>query len=147
MNDRNWIGVRIQELADRENHAMAEQFTLNLPDGLAQQVKTVAASTQQRLEEVLLEWPDRESTAPISHSQAPSSEAALLRQVNLGFLADWWAIYRGLIAQRQAETISEADLADLVGLPIALLEESLEQLSQGTNISAANWFMQAISEL
>jgi Uma2 family endonuclease len=35
----------------------------------------------------------------------------------------------------------------LVGLPIALLEESLEQLSQGTNISAANWFMQAISKL
>lgn len=34
----------------------------------------------------------------------------------------------------------------LVGLPIALLEESLEQLSQGTNISAANWFMQAISK-
>jgi hypothetical protein len=30
---------------------------------------------------------------------------------------------------------------------IGLLEESLEQLSQGTNISAANWFMQAISKL
>lgn len=32
----------------------------------------------------------------------------------------------------------------LPGLPIALLEQTLDQLEQGTNISAANWFMQAI---
>jgi Uma2 family endonuclease len=35
----------------------------------------------------------------------------------------------------------------LAGLPIGLLEESLEQLSRGTNISAANGFMQAIAKL
>jgi Uma2 family endonuclease len=35
----------------------------------------------------------------------------------------------------------------LPGLPIALLEEALEQLAQGTNISAAGWFMQAIETL
>jgi hypothetical protein len=99
---------------------MAEQFTLNLPDGLAQQLRAVAAATQQGLDEVLLEWLDRGSTAPTSHSQSASSEAALLRQVNLGFSADWWTTYRGLIAQRQAETICEADLARLVGMSEAL---------------------------
>jgi Uma2 family endonuclease len=35
----------------------------------------------------------------------------------------------------------------LAGLPIDLLEEALEQFSQGTNISAANWFMGAIGKL
>jgi Uma2 family endonuclease len=35
----------------------------------------------------------------------------------------------------------------LPGLPIALLEEALERLTQGTNISAAGWFMQVIETL
>jgi Uma2 family endonuclease len=35
----------------------------------------------------------------------------------------------------------------LAGLPIALLEETLDRLSEGTNISAASWFMQAISRV
>jgi hypothetical protein len=35
----------------------------------------------------------------------------------------------------------------LPGLPIALLEEVLDRLAGGTNISAANWFMQAIAKL
>jgi hypothetical protein len=33
------------------------------------------------------------------------------------------------------------------GLPILLIEQTLEQLSQGTNISAASWFHQAIANL
>ncbi len=33
----------------------------------------------------------------------------------------------------------------LAGLPIALLEETLDRLSEGTNISAASWFMQSIA--
>jgi hypothetical protein len=106
---------------------MAEQFTLNLPDGLAEQMRTVAASTQQGLEEVLLEWLDRGSIAPAS-SESASSEAALLRQVNLGFSADWWATYRGLIAERQAETISEADSARLVAMSEALEQANVPRI-------------------
>jgi Uma2 family endonuclease len=34
----------------------------------------------------------------------------------------------------------------LKDLPIVLLEETLQQLSQGTNISAANWFRNAIAQ-
>lgn len=33
------------------------------------------------------------------------------------------------------------------GLPISLIEQTLEQLIQGTNISAASWFNQAIANL
>lgn len=35
----------------------------------------------------------------------------------------------------------------LTGLPIDLLEQTLDQLAQGTNITAASWFMQAIQNL
>jgi hypothetical protein len=107
---------------------MAEQFTLSLPDGLAQQVREVAASTQQGLEEVLLEWLDRGRSGAISQNYAESSEVALLRQVNLGFSADWWASYRELIAQRQAETISGADLVRLVGMSEALEKANVPRI-------------------
>jgi Uma2 family endonuclease len=35
----------------------------------------------------------------------------------------------------------------LAGLPIVLLEETLERLNRGTNISAASWFAQTIATL
>jgi len=38
----------------------------------------------------------------------------LLQQINLGFSSDWWNRYQSLIAARQAETISESDLAELI---------------------------------
>jgi hypothetical protein len=47
---------------------------------------------------------------------------------NLGFSADWWASYRGLIAQRQAETIGEADLVRLVGMSEALEKANVPRI-------------------
>jgi hypothetical protein len=44
----------------------------------------------------------------------------LLRQINLGFSTDWWNRYQSLIAERQAETISETDLAELIKMSEAL---------------------------
>jgi Uma2 family endonuclease len=35
----------------------------------------------------------------------------------------------------------------LNGLPIPLLDQTLERLSEGTNISAASWFAQQIANL
>ncbi len=40
---------------------MAEQVILNLPDRLVKQVHEVAALTQRKLEDVLIEWLDRGS--------------------------------------------------------------------------------------
>jgi hypothetical protein len=107
---------------------MAEQFTLSLPDSLAKQVREVAASTQQGLEEVLLEWLDRGRSGAVSQNLSEPSEVALLRQVNLGFSADWWANYRDLIAQRQAETISETDLARLIGMSEAMEKANVPRI-------------------
>jgi hypothetical protein len=103
--------------------AMAEQVILNLPDHLARQVRAVADSTQRGLEEVLLEWLDR---GRAGEATTESSEAALLKRINLGFSADWWERYRKLIAERQAETISEADLCLLIGM-----SESIELANVG----------------
>jgi hypothetical protein len=107
---------------------MAEQFTLSLPDGLAKQVCEVAASTQQGLEEVLLEWLDRGRSGASSQNHSELSEVALLRQVNLGFSADWWASYRDLIVQRQAGTITEPDLARLIGMSEALEKANVPRI-------------------
>jgi hypothetical protein len=45
---------------------MTEQVILNLPDRLAKQVHEVAASTQRKLEDVLIEWLDRGSVDEIT---------------------------------------------------------------------------------
>ena len=45
---------------------MAEQVILNLPDRLAKQVHEVAALTQRKLEDVLIEWLDRGSIDEIA---------------------------------------------------------------------------------
>jgi hypothetical protein len=41
---------------------MAEIVTLELPETLAQRAKEIAALTNQRIEDVLVEWIDRGST-------------------------------------------------------------------------------------
>ncbi|MFM2429801.1 MAG: hypothetical protein RLZZ511_1014 [Cyanobacteriota bacterium] len=102
---------------------MAEQVILNLPDRLAKQVRAVADSTQRGFEEVLLEWFDRGRT---KEATTENSEAELLKRINLGFSTDWWERYRGLIAERQAETISDADLAHLIEM-----SESIELANVG----------------
>jgi hypothetical protein len=91
---------------------VAERVTLTLPDDLARRVHEVASSTHRELEEVLLEWIDRTSTQISLPTPVEQTEAKLLQQVNLGFPADWWNHYQTLIADRQAETIGEANLAE-----------------------------------
>jgi hypothetical protein len=53
-------------------------------------------------------------------SVTETSEAKLLQRINLGFSADWWQKYRALIADRQAETINESDLAQLIEMSEAI---------------------------
>lgn len=68
-------------------------------------------------------------------------------------IAEYWVIdVRGLrvFAFRLQEegTYRQCEESSvLTGLPIALLERTLEQLSGGTNISAANWFNRQIDRL
>ena len=90
-----------------------EQLLQELPqltEDLASEVLTFLRSVQS-------EW-----------SPPNSSEAALLRQVNLGFSADWWTTYRTLIAQRQAEAISETDLTRLVEMSEAVEQANVPRI-------------------
>ncbi|NET48043.1 MAG: hypothetical protein F6K09_04805 [Merismopedia sp. SIO2A8] len=100
--------------------AVAEQVTLILPDALARRARDVAASTQRDLEEVLLEWINRTSLQIDSPNAVPITEVQLLQQVNIGFSVDWWSRYRALVAERQAETISEQHLSELLEMSEAL---------------------------
>jgi hypothetical protein len=100
---------------------MAEQVILNLSDDLSRRVRESAALTQRALEEVLLEWlNDRSQLERDRARDLQRSEAVWLKRVNIGFSAPWWARYRALIADRQAETIGAAELAELVGMSEAL---------------------------
>lgn len=66
----------------------------------------------------------------------------LEKQENLACAPDL-VLYIGENYPHQSCTKSLA----LKGLPISVLEETLQQLSQGTNTSAAAWFTQQISNL
>ncbi|NEQ96241.1 MAG: hypothetical protein F6K30_05890 [Cyanothece sp. SIO2G6] len=107
---------------------MAEQITLTLPDALAKRARDVAASTQRDLEEVLLEWIDRTSLQMPPSNTVPPTEAQLLQRVNIGFSADWWSRYQALIAERQAESISEHHLSELIEMSEALEIANVERV-------------------
>jgi Uma2 family endonuclease len=65
-------------------------------------------------------------------------------------IAEYWVIdvkgrrlfAFGLAANGVYETLETSQV--LTGLPIALLEQTLERLSDGTNTAAANWLMQQL---
>lgn len=71
---------------------------------------------------------------------------------SLGIPEYWVVDVRGqrvfafLLQENGEYQICEASRA-LAGLPIALLEEALQRLSEGTNTSAAAWFTQQIDKL
>ena len=46
----------------------------------------------------------------------------------MGFSSDWWNRYQSLIAARQAETISESDLAELIKMSEALEMANVERV-------------------
>lgn len=83
-------------------------------------MREVATSTHRGLEEVLLEWLHHASSQLSRQTPPEVSKTQLLQRINLGFPADWWNRYRSLIAERQAETISTTDLAQLVEMSEAL---------------------------
>jgi len=55
---------------------------------------------------------------------------------NAGFSADWWTTYRKLIAQRQAERISEADLVRLVEMSEAVERANVPRIEALRKLAA-----------
>lgn len=83
---------------------MAEQVTLNLPDGLASRMREVAALTQQGLEEVLLEWLDRGSA---ELAIAALSDEQVLRLCDLQ-MSEGEQVQMGELLMRQREGLLES---------------------------------------
>ncbi len=63
---------------------MAEIVTLELPETLAQRAKEIAALTNRRIEDVLLEWIDRAST------ELAQMINKLVRDLGKSFLPNFW---------------------------------------------------------
>ncbi len=67
-------------------------------------------------------------------------------------IAEYWVIdvkglrvfAFGLTAAGYYEAIADSQV--LTGLPLALLEQTLERLTTETNTAAANWFMQQLQQ-
>ncbi len=81
---------------------MAEQVILNLPDRLAKQVHEVAALTQRKLEDVLIEWIDRGSVDKIAIGDL--SDEQILRLCDLQ-LSEPEQTQMSLLLEKQRESL------------------------------------------
>jgi hypothetical protein len=107
-----------------------EQLLQELPqltEDLASQVLAFLRSAKSA-SSTIADPPAVQDQSPLEQSLLEQSEAALLRQVNLGFSADWWTTYQGLIVERQAETISDADLKRLVAMSEAVEKANVPRI-------------------
>jgi len=94
---------------------MGEMVTLNLPHSAAARAREIASQSQRRVEDVLIEWIDREAVKPQTET-APHTEAELLQSINLGFSEEWWQRYHELVSKRRAETLTLNDHQELITL-------------------------------
>lgn len=91
---------------------MGETVTLNLPQDAATRAREIATQSQRRVEDVLIEWIDREAVKPRTEA-LPHTEAELLQNINLGFSEEWWQRYHELVSKRRAETLTSNEHQEL----------------------------------
>lgn len=91
---------------------MGETVTLNLTRDAAARARQVASQSQRRVEDVLVEWIDREAAKPPAGT-IPLTESELLQNINLGFSEEWWQRYHALVAKRRAETLTPSEHQEL----------------------------------
>jgi hypothetical protein len=93
---------------------MAEQVIINLPDRLAKQVHEVAALTQRKLEDVLIEWLDRGSLDEFLIVDL--SDEQILKLCDLQ-MPEREQIQMSLLLEKQREsTLQQGELEQLDGL-------------------------------
>ena len=94
---------------------MGHVVTLNLPEQVATRAVQIANQTQRRVEDVLIEWIDREAVKPQSETLL-HTEAELLQSINLGFSEEWWQRYHELVTKRRAESLTPNEHQELLTL-------------------------------
>lgn len=94
---------------------MGEIVILNLSESAAERARQVASQSERRVEDVLIEWLDREAVKPQTET-LPHAEAELLQRINIGFSEEWWKRYHALVAKRRAETLAPNEHQELMTL-------------------------------
>jgi hypothetical protein len=93
---------------------MAEQVILNLPDRLAKQVYEVAALTQRKLEDILIEWLDRGSLDEIAIRDLSDEQVLTLCDLQL---SEPEQTQMSLLLEKQRESVlQQGELEQLDGL-------------------------------
>ena len=95
---------------EKSLNLMAEFVTLELSEPLMQQAKAIAALTQRRLEDVLIEWLDRAS-ADIPLESLPDGQ--ILALCELQMQPEPQAQLGDLLARNQEEQLSKAEVKQL----------------------------------
>ena len=105
---------------EKSLNLMAEFVTLELSEPLMQQAKAIAALTQRRLEDVLIEWLDRAS-ADIPLESLPDGQ--ILALCELQMQPEPQAQLSDLLARNQEGQLSKAE--------VKLLDELMQVYRQG----------------
>jgi hypothetical protein len=101
---------------------MPEQVILNLPDRLAKQVHEVAALTQRKLEDVLLEWLDSYACANGDQDSLDEiaivdlSDEQILKLCDLQMLEPEQTQMSLLLEKQRENTLQQGELEQLDGL-------------------------------
>jgi hypothetical protein len=93
---------------------MTEQVILDLPDRLAKQVHEVAALTQRKLEDVLIEWLDRGSQDEIAIEDL--SDEQIIKLCDLQMLEPEQAQMSLLLEKQRKSILQQGELEQLDGL-------------------------------
>lgn len=100
-------------------------LTLELPSELEEQILGEAAQAGMDPTAFVLQ---RLSTVPSGSLVSSLSDSALLQRINAGMTESFWSRYDDLSHKREAETLSEEERAELIGLTDRLEEQSAERL-------------------
>jgi hypothetical protein len=97
-------------------------ITLDLSPELAQQLHAEAARQGMEPDRYILDTLQDRLRSNVAIAQP--TEADLLQQINIGFSAQDWEIYHGLIAKRRAETLTAEEYERLV-----MMSDRLEKMN------------------
>ena len=120
-------------------------ITLNMPTDLEQRLRDGAAQAGIQLDRFIHGLLEKQMPGEsASTSQSAKREAVLLQKINAGFSIEFWENYSALIQKRQAETISQTELAalieqsDLIEMADARRVKYLDELARLRQISLEN---------
>ena len=110
---------------------MSETVTLALPDSLASSARSVAAQTNRRLEDVLLEWLDRAATE-LPVESLPDDQVLALRDLHLS--AESQQALSDLLAQQREGTLDQSGHSRL-GLLMAAYRRDMVRKAQALKVA------------